>query len=147
MLCLRSHIHRGTPERPGLVLGLEPGGSCLGMAFRVPDDLTDEVLAYLRDREMKTRAYHEKRLPVRLDGGEMVCALTYVVDRGHCQYAGNIGVDEIVRTISGAVGESGRNEDYVLNTIRHLQALGIRDRRLESIARRLSPDMAPHQAP
>lgn len=147
MLCLRSHIHRGTPERPGLVLGLEPGGSCLGMAFRVPGDLTGEVLAYLRDRELVTRAYHEKRLPVRLDDGEMVNALTYVVDRGHCQYAGNIGVDEIVRTISGAVGESGRNEDYVLNTIRHLHALGIRDRRLESIAARLSPEAAPQPAP
>ena len=138
MLCLRSQVHRGTPERPGLVLGLEPGGSCLGMAFRVAGCLTDEVLSYLREREMSTKAYHEKQLSVRLDNGESVTALAYVVDRSHRQYAGAIDVDEIVRIISGAVGQSGRNEDYVLNTLKHLQALGIRDRQLESVAERLS---------
>lgn len=149
-LCLRSHIHRGTPERPGLVLGLEPGGSCLGMAFRVPGELSDEVLTYLRERELVTRAYHEKRLKVQLDCGETVQALTYVVDRKHQQYMGNIGDDEIVQMVSGAEGQSGRNDDYVLNTIRHLQALGIRDRKLENIARLLTGEaslLAPLAAP
>lgn len=146
-LCLRSHIHRGTPERPGLVLGLEPGGSCLGMAFRVPGALSDEVLAYLRERELVTKAYHEKRLKVQLDCGKVVPALTYVVDRNHRQYTGAIDLDEIVRTVSGAQGQSGRNEDYVLNTIQHLQALGIRDRRLESIAERLTPSGTPQTPP
>jgi len=149
-LCIRSHVHRGTPERPGLVLGLEPGGSCLGMAFRVPGDLTDEVMAYLREREMITRVYREKRLPVRLDGGATVEAVTYVVDRSHTQYAGGIGLDDMVRTISGATGHSGPNEEYVLNTLQHLHALGIRDRWLEGVAARLtalSSQAAPYPAP
>lgn len=145
-LCLRSHVHRGTPERPGLVLGLEHGGSCLGMAFRVPAALGDEVMAYLRERELATRAYHERRLPVRLDDGAMVEAVTYVVDRKHRQYAGGIGVDEMARMIAGAAGQSGRNEDYLVNTLQHLRALGIRDRRLESVADRLGLRVSPGPA-
>lgn len=148
-LCIRSHVHRGTPERPGLVLGLEPGGSCLGMAFRVPGDLTDEVMAYLREREMVTNVYRERRLPVRLDDGEAVEAVAYVVDRGHAQYAGGIALDDMVRAISGTSGRSGSNEEYVLNTLEHLRALGIRDRWLEGVAARLSAasPAAPHPVP
>lgn len=138
-LCIRSHVHRGTPDRPGLVLGLDRGGSCLGMAFRVPDELSDEVLAYLRERELVTNVYLEKRLPIRLQSGETVEAVTYVVDRNHLQYASHVDVDEAVRCVSGAIGQSGRNEDYVLNTIEHLQALGIRDHWLETVAKRVSP--------
>ena len=138
-LCIRSHVYRGTPERPGLVLGLEHGGSCLGMAFRVEGGRAEEVMAYLRAREMTTRVYHEKRLPVRLDTGVTVEAVSYVADRTHWQYVGGIGLDEMVATIAGAVGEAGANEDYVLNTIAHLRELGISDRWLESVAARLSP--------
>ena len=79
-LCIRSHVYRGTPERPGLVLGLERGGSCLGMAFRVCGSRAEEVMAYLRAREMMNRVYHEKRLPVRLDGGPTVEAGRYLAD-------------------------------------------------------------------
>lgn len=142
-LCIRSHVYRGTPERPGLVLGLEHGGSCLGMAFRVGGARADEVMAYLRAREMTTRVYHEKRLPVRLDIGTTVEAVCYVADRTHWQYVGGIGLDEMAATISGAAGEAGPNQDYVLNTIAHLRALGIRDRWLESVAARLSPSPRP----
>ncbi|MCE3543749.1 gamma-glutamylcyclotransferase, partial [Escherichia coli] len=78
--------HRGTPERPGLVLGLDHGGSCLGLAFRVPGELEDEVVAYLRERELVTNVYLEKRLAVRLSDGRKIEALTYVVDRRHVQY-------------------------------------------------------------
>lgn len=138
-LCIRSHVHRGTPDRPGLVLGLDRGGSCVGLAFRVPAELSVEVLAYLREREQITRVYLEKRLPVRLDSGEEVEALTYVADRHHCQYARNVDAEEAARTILGSVGESGPNEDYVFNTVEHLRALGIRDRWLEGIAELLRP--------
>ena len=65
-LCVWSFVYRGTPERPGLVLGLDRGGSCVGLAFRVPGELRDEVLAYLRDRELVTNVYLERMLPIRL---------------------------------------------------------------------------------
>ncbi|MBI1621437.1 gamma-glutamylcyclotransferase [Aquamicrobium zhengzhouense] len=149
-LCITSHIHRGSVEKPGLVLGLDRGGSCVGLAFRVPGELTDEVMAYLRQRELITNVYLEKRLPIRLEDGSRVQAVTYVTDRSHIQYAGQVDVEEAARRVCGSVGLSGRNEDYVLNTIQHLTALGIRDRWLENVARHLTlPDEqeAPPQAP
>lgn len=136
-LCVRSFVHRGTPERPGLVLGLDRGGSCLGLAFRVPGELEGEVVAYLRERELVTHVYRERTLPVRLDSGESVPALTYVVDRAHPQYAGHLDAEEAAAAVAGAVGVSGPNEDYVLNTLTHVKALGIRDHWLESVAARL----------
>ncbi len=136
-LCVYSHVHRGTPDRPGLVLGLDRGGSCVGLAFRVPGELKEEVVAYLRERELVTHVYLERQVAVRLEAGPDVGALTYVVDRAHGQYAGGIDVEHAVRQVSGSVGQSGRNEEYVLNTVEHLQALGIRDHWLESVARRI----------
>lgn len=137
-LCVSSHIYRGTPERPGLVLGLDRGGSCVGLAFRVPHELRGEVLAYLRDRELVTSVYLERMLPVRLENGAHVAAVAYVVDRAHRQYAGNLDEATAAMIVSGAVGQAGPNEDYVLNTIAHLQALGIRDRWLEAVGRLVS---------
>lgn len=137
-LCVTSHIYRGTPERPGLVLGLDRGGSCVGLAFRVPFELRDEVLAYLRDRELVTRVYLERTLPVRLESGENANAVTYVVDRTHDQYAGSLDEETAAKIVSGAVGQAGPNEEYVLNTIAHLRALGIRDHWLEAVGRLVS---------
>lgn len=136
-LCVRSHVHRGTPDRPGLVLGLDRGGSCLGMGFRVPGDLEAEVMAYLRARELVTNVYRERRLPLRLASGETVSAVCYVVDRTHEQYAGRLDVEHAATSVSGAVGQSGPNEEYVLNTVDHLVALGIRDHWLEAVAGRI----------
>jgi cation transport protein ChaC len=136
-LCVYSWVHRGTPERPGLVLGLDRGGSCIGLAFRVPGDLRAEVLAYLRERELVTNVYLERTLPVRLDGGETVSAVCYVVDRTHRQYAGNLHAADAAAVVNGAVGQSGVNEDYVRNTLTHLRALGIRDHWLEEVAERI----------
>lgn len=147
-LCVRSHVHRGTPDRPGLVLGLDRGGSCIGLAFRVPGALSDEVMTYLRERELVTSVYLEKTLPVRLETGETVAAVTYVVDRSHLQYASHMDAEEAASTVSGAIGQSGPNEEYVLNTLGHLHALGIRDRWLEGVAERISPAReAPRRAP
>ncbi|MBA3447959.1 MAG: gamma-glutamylcyclotransferase [Pseudaminobacter sp.] len=134
-LCVRSFVHRGTPKRPGMVLGLDRGGSCVGLAFRVPGELREEVLAYLRERELVTRVYLERTLRVRLAGGEMVSAVAYIVDRAHEQYAGNLDETHAASIVSGAVGQSGANEDYVKNTLQHLEALGIRDHWLEAVGR------------
>jgi cation transport protein ChaC len=137
-LCVWSHVYRGTPERRGLVLGLDRGGSCVGLAFRVPIELRQEVLTYLRDRELVTSVYLERMLPVRLANGETVVAVTYVVDRSHEQYAGALEEAAAARIVSGAVGQAGPNEEYVLNTIAHLKALGIRDHWLEEVGRLVS---------
>lgn len=136
-LCIRSHIHRGTPQRPGLVLGLDRGGSCVGLAFRVPGELAGEVTAYLREREMATSVYLERTLAIRLATGETVGALCYVVDRAHRQYAGSLDVEHAAESVRGASGQSGGNDEYVLNTVAHLKALGIRDHWLESVAKRI----------
>lgn len=134
-LCIYSHRHRGTPERPGLVLGLEPGGSCDGMAFRVEEAHREETIAYLRERELSLNVYLERMLPVQLvDRDREVACLTFVVDPTHPQYAGHLEVEEAVRQVSGAAGQGGPNEDYVINTVQCLGEAGIKDRKLEAIA-------------
>jgi cation transport protein ChaC len=136
-LCVHSWVHRGTQEKPGLVLGLDRGGSCHGAAMRVAPDQWDRVIEYLRDRELVTSVYREKRRRARLAGGTEVEALVYVVDHSHPQYAGRLPNDEIARIVRSGMGRSGRNIDYVENTIAHLRESGIRDSQLEAIAAEL----------
>ncbi len=137
-LCIRSWVHRGTQQRPGLVLGLDRGGSCTGLAFKVPAELRDEVIGYLRERELVTNVYKERDLSVRLENGQRTTAIGYVVDRSHEQYAGALDIEDAIEGVCGSVGQSGRNEDYVTSTVEHLQALGIRDHWLEAVAARLT---------
>lgn len=137
-LCIRSWVHRGTQEQPGLVLGLDRGGSCVGMAFRVPADLRDEVMAYLRERELVTNVYLERQVKLRLDDGRAVEAVTYVCDRKHAQYAGSLDAEEAAGIVRNAAGKSGANPDYVRSTLEHLKALGIRDHWLEDVGTRLN---------
>ncbi|SHF51891.1 cation transport protein ChaC [Kaistia soli DSM 19436] len=127
-LCVFSFVHRGTESKPGLVLGLDKGGSCRGVAFRIPEVDRDEVLAYLRARELVTNVYHEVTRPVRLAGGVTVTALTYVVDRSHRQYAGKLRREEVLELVRDSAGVSGQNRDYVLATAEHLASVGIDDR-------------------
>lgn len=134
-LCVRSHVHRGTPDRPGLVLGLDRGGSCRGVAFRVAGDDRSEVLDYLRARELVTHVYKERLLPITLADRQRVPAVGYVVDRAHAQYAGALGISEAARIVREAVGQSGPNPAYVINTVAHLRQMGIRDHWLEGVER------------
>jgi cation transport protein ChaC len=133
-LCVYSHVHRGTPERPGLVLGLDRGGRCHGVAFRVAPEEAAETVQYLREREQVTAVYVERRLPVRLAGGEAVAALAYVVDRGHPQYAGRLPQEDSLRLVRQGVGVSGANPDYVRSTHRHLLEMGVTDPVLAQLA-------------
>ena len=107
-LCVYSHVHRGTPERPGLVLGLDRGGSCRGVAFRVAAADAAETIAYLRAREQVTMVYRERRVGLSLDDGRPVPAITYVVDRAHAQYAGRLDDEETLRIVLQGVGVSRR---------------------------------------
>jgi cation transport protein ChaC len=137
-LCIYSHRHRGTPEQPGLVFGLVPGGSCRGMAFEVDPARWNEVHAYLGAREMDRGVYREAHRPVELNDGRTVTALAYLVDIRHVQFAGRLEVAEQVRLVRGGVGESGPNPEYVLETARHLEALGIHDRYLSELVEALN---------
>jgi cation transport protein ChaC len=138
-LCVYSVLHRGTNEQPGLVLGLDRGGACRGVAFRVTPGAEDETVAYLREREQVTEVYVEAYRPVRLlDGsGRTVRALTYLADPNHSQYAGRLSLDEQLRIVRACKGEAGHNAEYVLNTVRHLEEEGVHDAILSGIAARL----------
>jgi cation transport protein ChaC len=140
-LCVYSFVHRGTRERPGLVLGLDRGGSCRGVAYRVHGKDWEEVLAYLRERELVTAVYHETWRAVRLERPDRppIKALTYVVDRDHEQYAGALAPEALLAHVRVGDGQSGTNADYVINTAGHLRALGFRDAVLDWLAAELAP--------
>jgi cation transport protein ChaC len=137
-LCIYSWVHRGTKERPGLVLGLDRGGACRGVAYRVSDAKRDAVIAYLRERELVTDVYREVVRQVHLDGwAEPVEAVAYVVDRTHEQYAGNLPRETLLAIVRAGVGKSGNNVDYVVATVRHMRSVGIHDATLEWLADQL----------
>ena len=137
-LCVYSWVHRGTRERPGLVLGLDRGGTCRGLAFRVAEAEAEAVRQYLREREQVTSVYLERRRPIRLDDGSERHALAFLIDRAHPQYAGKLDAETQLRIVAGAHGASGANRDYVLNTAAHLEELGVHDERLAWLAQRLA---------
>ncbi|WP_322095990.1 gamma-glutamylcyclotransferase [Pelagibius litoralis] len=130
--CVFSHRYRGTPRLPGLVLGLDRGGSCRGLAFRVPAAEGEAVLDYLYEREMITGVYLPSWRAAKTDQG-VVPAITFVVDRAHPQYAGGLPHDRIVEMILQGRGDRGPCVEYLENTVHHLQALGLRDRALERL--------------
>jgi cation transport protein ChaC len=138
-LCVYSHVHRGTPERPGLVLGLDRGGCCRGVAFRIAAARWPETLQYLREREQVTSVYLETTRQITLEGKHprRVQALAYTVDRHHLQYAGKLPLEEQLRVVRAARGRSGDNPDYVRSTAAHLREMGFRDQVLEWLAERL----------
>jgi len=139
-LSIISHHHRGTAEQPGLVFGLARGGSCRGMVFEVEDQDWPDVQDYLRAREQVTMVYRDVHRPVRLDDGRTVQALAFLVDERHEQFAGRLALEAQLAMVRQGVGLSGRNVDYVLNTARHLEQLGIRDRQVMELAALLAAE-------
>jgi len=146
-LCVYSFDHRGTPEKPGLVLGLDRGGTCRGVAFRVTAARRDDTVNYLRGREQTTHVYREVMRSVWLenDARERVAALAYVVDRGHVQYAGRLSLAEQLRYVRQGHGRSGNNRDYVLSTVKSIEAQGFRDSQLHQLALMLHDDAPLHR--
>ncbi|MEM8539700.1 MAG: gamma-glutamylcyclotransferase [Pseudomonadota bacterium] len=133
-LCIYSWEHRGTQERPGLVMGLDLGGACVGLAFKIAEQNQDQVMAYLRERELITNVYLERTGTLKLNDGRSIKAVIYVADRHHQQYAGRLDPYEAADHVCGAVGKMGPNEDYVLNTADHVKELSIRDTWLDAVA-------------
>ncbi len=131
--CVYSVHYRGTPERRGLVLGLDRGGACRGMAIRVRAGDEPAVLAYLDEREQVTMVYRRRQLPIRLDDGRRVPAWTYVADPRHEQYAAGLDPAHMAAIIRDASGRSGPNREYLASTLEHLAESGVRDHGLERL--------------
>jgi len=133
--CLWSVHYRGTEAQPGLVLGLAPaqGASCEGVAYFVAAEAAEMVHLYLRKRELVSYAYFEQLEALKLEDGQQVQALCYIVDPDHSQYAGELSLLEQARVIKTAKGSAGENIEYLHNTAAHLEALGIDDPDMRSL--------------
>jgi cation transport protein ChaC len=135
--CMWSYKFRGTEEAPGLVLALdeEPEAWCDGLALRIKFIEHVDVLAKLRARELITGAYEERVLPITLDDGRSLEAVTYVIRRDHPQYA-SVDLETQARTIARARGQRGPNIDYLTRTAAQLAEHGIHDSELAALLAR-----------
>ena len=143
-LCVYSFVYRGTPERPGLVLGLDRGGMCRGIAFRVAAEKRQSTVEYLRAREQVTTVYLEVVRRIELEEPErrQVQALCFIVNRSHVQYAGRLTLAECLHHVRQGHGSSGPNRDYVLETVQALEELGYRETDLHLVAEALKSQVS-----
>lgn len=134
--CMTSVHYRGTPERPGLVLALDEDAAnfCEGVAYRVPETNAEATLEYLRERELVSYAYLEAWLSIRLEDGRSVRSVTYIMNRNHTQYRGDLDLERQADVIARAEGPRGPNADYLFNTVEGLAALGLHDADLTALA-------------
>lgn len=132
-LCIYSHRYRGTPRRPGLVVGLCAGGSCWGIAYRVSAARAARVLRYLWRRELRTRVYSPRFVRARIDGGRSVRVLAFVANTAHPQFAGDLDVAHMARLVANGSGERGHNIEYLRRTLAHLHELGVPDPHFERV--------------
>lgn len=134
--CVRSRGHRGTPEQPGLVVGLTPGGRCRGLLILAEERHKASILDYLWRREMDLAdGYQPRQMTARLDDGRQVEALTFVADLAHEAYAGRLPIEETARRIAAAHGQRGSNRDYLERTLAELARLDIQDAGLINLGR------------
>ena len=131
--CIYSVHHRGTYERPGLVLGLAPGGAVRGAAYRIAEADWEATYAYLREREQPTETYIEARAAIRLADGRRIETLVFLSDVRHPQWAGALSPERQADLIAGATGLSGRNVDYLRDLVVHLRQQGVRDVAMERL--------------
>jgi cation transport protein ChaC len=142
-LCLWSRINRGTPQCPGLVAGLDRGGSCTGVVYRVPATAVRSQFSQLWQREMMTNSYAPRHLECRLDDGSLVSAVAFVVRRDASNYAGRLDEGQILDVFArGSYGRYGTSLEYLVNTICALRSHGIVDPHLERLARHAGVDAA-----
>jgi cation transport protein ChaC len=135
--CIYSHRYRGTPDQPGLVLGLDTGGRCIGTGFRVKDADWDAVVDYLNERELIGYAYKPKTLPISVEGNTLQ-AYTFIADRTHGHYAGDLTIEHSADIIMRASGIMGLNRDYLINTVRELEVHGFADKDLHALLDRVN---------
>ena len=132
-LCVISTLYRGTPDNPGLVLGLDKGGSCCGLTFRVKAELIPETVGYLDGREKVTQVYDSAFLPTKLKDGREVEAYTFIVKRDHDQFAGELTHDQQACLVARGIGQNGTALEYLTNTIDHINELGLHDPDLHEV--------------
>lgn len=130
--CIYSSRYRGTPGAPGLVLGLDRGGACKGMVYRIAKREVPATLEALWLREMRRRVYVPRLLPV-WTGMKRETALAFLANRRHEGYAGRLALDDAAKIIAACRGERGPNVDYLVNTLRHLDSLGVHDQHLHRL--------------
>ena len=134
--CLWSRAGRGSPERPGLMLSLESGGSCTGVAYRLSPGSEATELDVLWRREMVASSYRPVWTTAHTAQG-LEAAITFTANRSHDRYAPGLDEAAVSHYLATGVGPMGRCSDYLFDTVEHLRALGIRDRRLEAIEARV----------
>jgi glutathione-specific gamma-glutamylcyclotransferase len=135
--CLWSKTGRGTPERPGLVLGLDRGGCCRGVAYRIDAKKVRDEFTLLWRREMLSDSYVPRWVTIRA-GEREVCALTFIINRVHPNYARKIDMEELVDALATASGRLGSSRDYLCQTVEGLEASGITDSLLTELRARVS---------
>jgi cation transport protein ChaC len=131
-LCIYSSRWRGTPQQPGLVLGLDRGGACRGIAFRIAAPDVAPSLDALWDREMRRGVYHPRLLRARLPK-KTVRVLAFIANPLHPGYAGTLPTERTAELIASCCGDRGPNIDYLARTISHLAELGVRDHHLQRV--------------
>jgi len=135
-LCLWSRVNRGTPERPGLVFGLDVGGSCRGMAYRIASNQVQETMQELWKREMPSGAYIPKWLNCHTREGA-IHALVFTMDRSKDAYVRGLSKEQLVDIVQSARGTYGPCSEYILETAQALELAGIRDRKLQTLVAQL----------
>ena len=143
--CLWARAGRGSPERPGLMLGIEPGGSCNGVAYRIAPELVRSELDVLWRREMNSMAYRPSWVAARTRDG-MVNAVTFAVNRSHERYIGDLDFVSTARYLAQGAGPLGLCCDYLFETVAHLRELGVRDRHLEELEAHVRVQCVPSEA-
>lgn len=134
--CLLTPTGRGTPERPGLMLALKPGGSCRGIAYRIDPRLADDELEIVWNREMVSGAYQPRLLSIDTPNGRFRSA-TFVANRQHPRYAPDVPPERAAAMIAGAAGWLGSCADYLYSTVEHLDRLGINDGAMHQLERQV----------
>jgi cation transport protein ChaC len=136
--CFWTPMGRGTPELPGLMLALERGGACEGIAYRLAPEQLKSELAVLWNREMLVGAYRPQWVPTKLRDGRIVTAVTFEVDPEHSQYCCDLPIEKQAHHMAFAEGRRGTCRDYLANTAAHARALGIHDPYIEDMVERVA---------
>jgi len=146
--CLSTRAGRGTPDNPGLVLGLDRGGACTGAAFHIREPLVATELPLLWRREMLAGSYQPRWVPLRDETGSVFAsAIAFTIHRTHENYCGGLPQDELVRRLASATGALGSSADYLLHTRDGLRSLGIHDPAIEALANRVTKRLSTPPTP